>query len=71
MAIEDKAEAYDAFRNATRTYYPSYVAKRVFNQVPDFIKRPAVRAGMTVMPTFEELAMTRIAANTPGWQVIQ
>ena len=71
MAIEDKAEAYSAFRKATWTYYPSYVAKRAFNLVPDLVKRPAVRAALTVMPKMEDFAMKQISANTPGWRVSQ
>jgi flavin-dependent dehydrogenase len=71
IAVEDKRDAYDAFRKATRTFYPSYLAKRTFNRVPHALRRPVVTLGMTAMPHIEDIAMKRIANATPGWSVIQ
>jgi flavin-dependent dehydrogenase len=69
MAIEDKAEAYQAFRKATLTFYPTYVAKRLFTHVPDAVKRPLLRSGLAAVPFMEQLAMMIVSANTPGWRV--
>ncbi|MBU1671647.1 MAG: FAD-dependent oxidoreductase [Actinobacteria bacterium] len=68
MAIEDKAEAYDAFRRTVMTFYPSYVAKRIWNMLPDIIKRPAVRGFMSTVPYLEEFEMRRFSQNIPGWR---
>lgn len=68
-AIDDKALAYSDFRRTVMTYYPNYIFKRIFDVVPDFIKRPLVRAGLTVLPAVEELSMKRFAHNIPGWRV--
>jgi flavin-dependent dehydrogenase len=68
-AIDDKAEAYNDFRRAVITYYPNYVAKRIWNHVPDSIKKPIVWAGFSVMPRFEDFATKRFAHNIPGWRV--
>ncbi|MHB8894602.1 MAG: NAD(P)/FAD-dependent oxidoreductase [Candidatus Geothermincolia bacterium] len=68
-AIDDKAEAYHDFRRAVITYYPNYVAKRIWNHVPDSIKKPIIWAGFTVMPKFEDFATKRFAHNIPGWRV--
>ena len=70
MAIDDKAEAYAAFRRATLTFYPSYLAKRAFNLVPHALRKPAVRVGLTVMPPFEKTVMPLVANFTPGWRVM-
>jgi hypothetical protein len=71
MAIEDKGEAYEAFRKATLTFYPGYLAKRTFNLVPHPVRRPAVQLGLTVMPPFEKIVMPLVANFTPGWRVAQ
>ena len=71
MAIEDKAEAYDDFRMAVRTFYQTYLIKKVWNLLPDFIKRPLVRTGMSAMPRIESLVMRRFANNIPGWRLTQ
>lgn len=68
-AIDDKAVAYSDFRRATATYYPNYVFKRIFDMVPEFIKRPLVWAGLSVLPAVEEHSMKRFAHNIPGWRV--
>jgi len=70
MAIEDKREAYDTFTNTVRTFYPSYAAKRVFNRIPDSIKRPLVQHGLDAMPRYEDAATTYFARNIPGWRVL-
>jgi len=70
-AIDDKALAYDDFRRAVISYYPNYVAKRVWNHVPDTIKKPIVWTGLSLMPKFEEFATKRFAKNIPGWRVSQ
>ncbi len=73
MAVEDKGEAFDAFKAATRTFYPSYIAKRAFNKVPHALRKPAVRTGMraAAIPAMEEMGLTRLANFTPGWKVSQ
>lgn len=71
MAVDDKKEAYDAFRRATITFYPGYLAKRAFNLVPHFMRRPVIRAGLTVTPQFEDFVMKRVARFTPGWRVME
>jgi flavin-dependent dehydrogenase len=68
-AIDDKAEAYDDFRRAIITYYPNYLFKRVFNLVPDFIKKPLVWAGLSMVPKVEDFAIKRFARNIPGWRL--
>lgn len=71
MAINDKAEAYAAFRKATLTFYPGYINKRLFNLVPHAIRKPLVRAGVTFVPYLEKIAMPLVANFTPGWRVAQ
>jgi len=71
MAIDNKEEAMKAFRKAIMTFYPSYTAKRVFNHIPDSIKKPATRVGLTVMPKVEGLGMLLATQLTPGWRVAQ
>ncbi|MBU4359691.1 MAG: NAD(P)-binding protein [Actinobacteria bacterium] len=70
-AIEDKAEAYDDFRRAVMTFYPSYLMKKVWNLLPTVVKRPLVRAGISTMPRIENFAMRRFANNVPGWRLTQ
>lgn len=70
MAVEDKAEAYAAFRRATTSFYPSYLAKRAFVHVPDAIKRPMLHAALPMVPHMEQLALTMLSSNTPGWRLI-
>lgn len=69
-AIEDKAEAWDDFRRAIRTYYPSYVMKKIWNAMPDFIKRPLARSGLSALPNIENPATRRFAENIPGWRLL-
>jgi len=71
MAVDDKKKAYDAFRKATITFYPGYLAKRAFNLVPHSMRRPVIRAGLTVTPQFEDFVMKRVARFTPGWRVME
>lgn len=67
-AIDDKAEAYEAFRRVTRLYYPEYLLKKAQNLLPHFLKRPLLRAGLAVMPHVEGFVMDRFAPNIPGWR---
>lgn len=69
-AIDDKAEAWNDFRKAIWTFYPSYVMKRIWNALPDFVKRPLVRAGLPVLPHIEDPATLRFARNIPGWRLL-
>ena len=69
MAIDDRGAAIKAFRKATLTFYPSYAAKRAFNRVPDGIKKPVARLGLSMIPVFEELVMRLATTLTPGWRV--
>lgn len=71
MAVDDKAAAQAAFRKATRTYYPGYLNKRLFNMVPHAVRKPLLHAGMVVMPRVEKLAVPLVANFTPGWRVTQ
>lgn len=68
-AIEDKAEAWQDFRRVTMMFYPEYIMKKIMNLVPDFIKKPMVRTGLTLMPYVEDFATKRLAENVPGWRV--
>jgi hypothetical protein len=70
MAIEDKRDAYDTFRRATRTFYATYLVKKTWDLMPDTLKRPVVRAGMSRLPVMEDFAMKRFARNIPGWRAI-
>lgn len=68
-AIDDKRAAYDDFRRAIITYYPNYLFKQAFNLVPDFIKKPLVWAGLSMVPKVEDFAIKRFAHNIPGWRL--
>lgn len=70
-AIEDKAEAYIDFQRAVRTFYPTYLVKKVWDLLPDYIKRPLVRAGGNALPYIEDRAVKRFADNVPGWRLTQ
>ena len=69
-AIEDKGLAYQEFRMATRSYYPNYILKKIWNLLPDAAKRPIVSAGMAVMPKVEGASMKRFARIIPGWRLL-
>lgn len=68
-AIEDKADAYQDFRRATMSFYHTYMIKRVWNLLPDAVKRPLARTGLGMIPRMEEFATRRFARNIPGWRV--
>jgi len=68
-AIEDKGEAYEDFKQVTRLFYPEYIMKKLQNLVPDFLKRPLLVAGLSVLPMVEGMVMDRFAPNIPGWRV--
>lgn len=70
MAVDDKAAAYAAFRKATMSFYPIYVAKKLMTMVPDALKRPLLHAALPFMPYLEELALRIMSTNTPGWRLI-
>lgn len=70
IAIEDKGEAWDEFRRATRTFYPTYLSKKAFSIVPDFARRSLMRAALRVAPRVEDRALNRFAKNIPGWRLL-
>lgn len=70
-AIEDRAVAYDHFKSTVMTFYPTYVVKKIWNLLPDFLKAPMVRVGLNVAPYVEDLALTRFANNVPGWRMLK
>jgi flavin-dependent dehydrogenase len=69
-AIEDKGLAWQDFQRATRTFYPTYLAKKAFSLVPDPARRSLMQAALKVAPRVEDLAMTRFAGNIPGWRLL-
>lgn len=69
-AIEDKAEALLEFKKAVRTFYPTFLMKKTWNVLPDLVKRPVVRTGLTILPAIENLAAARFARNVPGWRLL-
>lgn len=70
MAIDDKGAAWEEFRKATMTYYPTYVAKKAFDLlVPDIARRPLMRAALKAAPRVEDRVMGRFANNIPGWRL--
>jgi flavin-dependent dehydrogenase len=70
-AIEDKAEAWLDFRKAVRTFYPTYIIIKSWNILPDRVKEPMARAGLTILPAIEDLAAARFARNIPGWRLLE
>jgi flavin-dependent dehydrogenase len=68
-AIDDKGMAYQEFKKATMTFYPSYIVKKIWNLIPDALKKPMVSAGMAVLPRVEGVGMKYFAENVPGWRV--
>jgi len=68
-AVEDKAGAYEDFRLATRSFYHNYAFKKIWDMLPDFIRRPVARLGATALPAVEDLAQARFAKNVPGWRL--
>lgn len=71
MAVDDKAEAYAAFRKATLPFYSTYAAKKAMTHVPDGIKRTLLHTALPTLPFIERLAMFILSRNTPGWVLIQ
>ncbi len=70
MAVEDKAEAYAAFRKATMPFYSTYALKKALNLVPDVVKGPMLHAALPAVPHLENLIMMLLSTNTPGWRLI-
>lgn len=71
IAYEDKAEGWKEFRAAVRTFYPTYITKKIWNFLPDAIKSPVARIGLSRMPSMENFATQRFARNIPGWRLIE
>lgn len=72
-AIEDKGLAYEEFKSVTRTFYPLYAAKRVWNKVPHGLKRAAFLANLPLvkLPIVENIALNVASSITPGWRAIK
>jgi len=68
-AIEDKAEAYEDFRRAVRTFYPAYIRKRFLDLMPAAVKKPLARFGASLIPHAEDVSMRLFAENIPGWRL--
>ncbi len=71
MAVEDKGEAYAAFRKATFPFYATYAAKKAMTHVPDAAKKAFLQGALPTLPLIERLALFILSRNTPGWVLIQ
>lgn len=71
MAVEDKAEAYAAFRKATFPFYGTYAAKKALTHVPDSVRRALLHTALPTLPLVERVALFVLSKNTPGWVLIQ
>ncbi len=69
IAVEDRGTAWEHFKRAVRTFYPTYMAKRAWDSLPHSIRKSHVRLALNVLPKVEDIAVKRFASNIPGWNV--
>ncbi|MDD5748985.1 MAG: hypothetical protein PHP64_08090, partial [Actinomycetota bacterium] len=70
-AIVDKEKAWQDFKRATRTFYSNFVAKKIWDALPDSVRRPLGQTGLRMMPAVEDIATKIFARNIPGWRLTE
>ncbi len=69
IAVEDRGTAWEHFKKAVWTFYPTYMSKKIWNLTPHVLRKSSVRFSLNVLPRVENIAVRRFAFNIPGWKV--